>query len=283
MTRKRTPDLSGVDLKMDRAKHHIETLRSETKAFLEREPEPLGFRTEETPGLGKEIKYVLYAVVREEPPPDLGFIAGDAIQNIRHALDYLAYELSSPAEQKRRNTQFPIFDDKCRFEVLGTPKIKSISGDERALIERVQPNNASKVARGSPLFLLNQLANQDKHRLLLPVAAAASQLDTWIESGNATIRITKFWPGPVEHDTEIMAFTATPEGPSQDMHVKPKSGLEIQFKDVQLVTETGAVFYREISDILDVLWGYVRQTVIDLYFTWGQLPPTWAEIEAASG
>ena len=95
---------------------------------------------------------------------------------MRHALDYLVYELSSPRERERRNTQFPIFDDERRFREVGAQWIKSIKGDERTLIERVQPYNAAKLARSSPLFVLNTLANQDKHRLLLPVAAAANQL-----------------------------------------------------------------------------------------------------------
>lgn len=265
---------------MDRAKQHINALRGETKSFLERDPKPLGFRTEETAGVGEEVKYALYAVVRQEPPPELGLIAGDAIQNIRHALDYLVYELSSPRERKRGNTQFPIFDDLSRFEAMGVPRIKSIEGDERALIERLQPYNAFKVPRASPLFILNQLANQDKHRLLLPVAAAPNQLDTWIASGNTNVRITKFWPGPAKHDAEILAFTAIPEDPAQDMEVQPRSGLEIQFKDIQLVSETGALFYREISDTLDFLWGYVRLSVIDWYFQYHRLPPTWEEWES---
>ena len=66
------------------------------------------------------------------------------------------------------------------------------------------------------------------------------------------------------------------------MVVEPQSGLEVQLKDVELLTEQGGRYYREISDLLDVLWGYVRQTVIDWYFRYGVLPPTWIELEGRS-
>src|SRR5205809_138288 len=114
---KRTPDLSGVRLKLHRAKTHIDCVRRETNAFLERDPKPFGIRTDCTPGPDESVEYVLYAIVRERPPRELALPIGDAIQNIRAALDHLVYELATPKARKSIRLQFPIFVDECEFKV----------------------------------------------------------------------------------------------------------------------------------------------------------------------
>ena len=266
---KAPPDISGVYLKLDRAKKHMETVRRQTKSFLERDPAPFGFRTKKTPGPGKAVQYVLRAVVREEPPRELGLPLGDAVQNIRHALEYFVYELSAPSRRNRGMTGFPIFDDKCRYEVLGGPLIKGITGNERTLIERFQPyNTGHPPPRNDPLAILNKLANQDKHRLLLPVVAAMGEFDSWIASTNADFRIDEFNVGPTKHDAVILAFTASPQDPAQEMYVDPRAALQIQ------VGDTGTVgLHLEANDLLEMLYHHVRYTVIEWGFERGFLPP----------
>jgi integrase len=68
------PDLSGVYLKLERAETHIQTFSDEVAAFSEPDPKPFGFRTEDTIGTDKSIKYDLYAVIREEPPRELALL-----------------------------------------------------------------------------------------------------------------------------------------------------------------------------------------------------------------
>jgi hypothetical protein len=263
------PDLSSVRLKVKRAYQHLDCLRAETKSFLERDPAPFDIRTEKTPGPGKSEKHIVYAVVREQPPPDLGLVAGDAIQNLRHALDYLVYELSPPRFRNRGKTQFPVFTDECEFKVLAPPFIKGIKVDERTLIERLQPYHAQHPSR-DPLAVLNRLANKDKHRLLLATAAATAETDTWISSTNAAIAIHYFVGGPVEHDAKILAFTATPEDPAEDMYVQPKSALEIQLKEAE-IQPSGP--YIEICGFVEYLITYVEHAVIERWFKWGYMVP----------
>jgi hypothetical protein len=268
------PDLTDVRLRLDRAKDHIETVRSQTKAFLERDPKPFGFRTEETARPDKSVEYVLYAIVREQPPRSLGAPIGDAIQNTRNALEYLIYELSPPRHRQRGKTGFPIYDDECLFEVEGRKLIRGIAGNELTLIERFQPYKRTDPPTNDPLSVLRRLSNKGKHRLLLPVVAAVSDSNSWIAYDNASIDLTHYVPGPVEHDAKIMAFTATPKDPSVEMKVDPMSGLEVQ------LGETGMLYYpegvpitAEICDFLEYLWHHVSHTVIDMYFSYGALPP----------
>jgi hypothetical protein len=158
---KTKPDLSGVLLKLERAETHIQTFRDEVMAFGERDPKPFGFRPESTLRPDKSAKYDLYAVVRQEPPRELALPFGDAIQNIRAALDHLVYELAPPRARRSRKLQFPIFTDECEFKVRSPPMIEGITGDERTLIERVQPYAATNIPSDDPLAVLRKLSNRD--------------------------------------------------------------------------------------------------------------------------
>jgi hypothetical protein len=262
-----------VTLRLERAKEHIEAVRSQTKSFLEREPKPLDFRTEEKPGPDKAIHYVLYAVIREEPPRSLGAPVGDAIQNIRNALDYLIYEWSLPKYRSRGRTGFPIYDDHCFFEVEGRKLIRGIDGDGLTFIEHHQPYKRTNPPRNDPLSILRRLSNKDKHRLLLPVAAAVSDSESWVGSTNALVTFTHYVPGPVKHDAPVLAFTARPEDPSVEMYVKPQSGLEIQLGEPGLFYADGMPITAEVSDFLEYLWSYVSHSMIDMWFKYGYRPP----------
>ncbi len=268
----KTRDLRGIFLKLDRAETHIDTLRLEIDAFLERKPKPFEIRTEKKPGQNDSLRYILYAIVREEPPLELAPIIGDVIHNLRSALEQLAHELSG----RKRKSQFPIFTDECDFKVLGVPMMKGIKGRERTLIERVQPHVASNPPRSDPLAIISELSNLDKHRLPIPVVAALNMTDSWAAVTNAKIRWDFFEPGPVKHDTKVLAFTATPEDPTKKMQVHPQSGLQIQ------LTDTGADdLYGDMSAVamLEMLSHHVRHSIIHMYFTFGQIPKTWADVQ----
>jgi hypothetical protein len=90
------PDLTGVRLKLERAREHIEAIRARCEAFTDRDPPPFASRIEQKSAPEGSIEYTVYAVVREQPPLDLGPMIGDAVHNIRSALDYLIYELAPP-------------------------------------------------------------------------------------------------------------------------------------------------------------------------------------------
>jgi hypothetical protein len=220
-------------LQLDRASEHIEAVRAEIVGFTSANPAPLGFRAE--PPTSKpdgSVHCVLYATVREDPPRTLAPIIGDAIHNMRSALDYLAYELASPKARKSRSTQFPICMDESQFRHPDNlRKIASITGDGRDLIERLQPYNATDPPRHNPLAILNKLSNRDKHRLLVPCVAAVNTAESWVASDNAEVNFEFIEPGPVTHDARIVALTARPRNPSTEMILHPRSGLHIALQN----------------------------------------------------
>jgi hypothetical protein len=195
---------------------------------------------------------------------------------MRSALDHLVYELAPPKARKSSRTQFPIFTDEREFNRRGIPRITGITGDERTLIERVQPYAASNPPSNDPLAILNKLSNLDKHRLLVPIIAAVSTTDTWAGTTNAQLKWTHVEFGPVEHDTNIVAFTARPEDPSQEMIVQPTSGLELQLRD------TGAVgLDLDVVELLHMIHHHIRHSVIEMWFHYGFMPMTWAQVQAS--
>jgi hypothetical protein len=141
------------------------------------------------------------------------------------------------------------------------------------LIERYQPYKRTDPPSNDPLSVLRRLSNKDKHRLLLPVVAAVDDSNNWIAYDNAIIDFTYYAPGPVKHDTKIMAFTARPKDPSEQMHVDPMSGLEIQLGETGMFFPEGVTITMEICDFLEYLWHHVSHTVIDMWFKYGYLPP----------
>lgn len=106
----------------------------------------------------------------------------------------MAYELSTPTG-RRRGTQFPIFKEERLFKERGEQKIATMEGDERTLIERVQPYNAEKIPANDPLAVLNKLSNLDNHRLLVTTGAAVSEQETWVGSDNARLTSPSSRPG----------------------------------------------------------------------------------------
>jgi hypothetical protein len=260
-------DLTGVRLKLERAREHIEAIRARCQAFTDREPPPFSSRIEQNSAPEGAVEYRVYAVVREQPPPDLAPMIGDAVHNIRSALDYLAYELAPPNVRSKGTTQFPICDTEQKFK-SSAYRIEGITGNERELIERLQPFRSVN-PRTAPLAVLNRLSNRDKHRLLVPVVAGVNLRDVWVGSDNADVRFTHLELGTVEHDALIVGFTARPKDSSQELVINPsRPTLQITLDP----RDTGWTD-RSLDDVLSVLHHYVERTVIDAWFRYGFLPP----------
>jgi hypothetical protein len=192
---------------------------------------------------------------------------GDAVHNIRSALDYLVYELAPPKVRRKRTTQFPIFLTQADFLGKSGAMIEGIAGDERKLIESVQPYRSDD-PRTHPLAVLNRLSNRDKHRLLVPVVAAMDLSEVWVGSDNADGRFTYLKASTVEDGERIVTFVAIPKDPSQPMTVHPsRPTLQITLDP----TETGLVD-RSLDQVLSVIHHYVERSVIDAWFRHGFLP-----------
>jgi hypothetical protein len=155
-----------IRVKIERAKQHIHELNSEIRAFFDTNPFIVG--TKRNP---KTRQLIYYLVSVHEVPLTIAAIAGDILQNLRSALDHLAYQLvlvGRGSGDPLRHVYFPIADDAKKYE---SEKIKKTRGMREAAIKAI---DAVKPYRGGNdiLWHLNRLNNVDKHRLLITVGSA---------------------------------------------------------------------------------------------------------------
>jgi len=186
--------LDGPRLKVRRAISQIETLRradTEFRALAD-------YRVIVAEPNSKGTEYALRAIVNVLPPPELGLYIGEIAHQLRSALDGLVYQLErlrypAPKAGTRVRTQFPIFERRrikgCRerggknlcqspklrhFVCNGGPRmIERLYPCHQAEIKRLQPYQRGNKGKRNPLYLLQELNNADKHRLLPTVGGKA--------------------------------------------------------------------------------------------------------------
>lgn len=160
----------GARTKIKRAKSHIQNFETARASFFGHDPYVVG--TQRDP----ETRQLIYYVVSvEDVPPLLSSIVGDAIQNLRTALDYLAYQLvvvgtgSEPSDR----VYFPIFNSEKEYEAKKLGKIKGASEDAIKAIDSLKPYKGGN----DLLWQIDKLNIVDKHRLLLTVGSAFCSVD----------------------------------------------------------------------------------------------------------
>lgn len=120
-----------------------------------------------------------------EPTIEWSLIIGDLIHNLRGCLDYATcgmVEVGEPSASLK-NIQFP-------FGRLGLP----LNSDERRRLNGLEPEAIKRIenvrtTHGADLRLVNLMSNQDKHRLLLPVAIRKVPLKITVDKANNTAAI----------------------------------------------------------------------------------------------
>jgi hypothetical protein len=174
--------------KIERAKKHIRDLDEEVRAFLG-PPHPYEVSTEFDAKVSKIVHYVSSL---KPIDPIIPIIAGDAVQNLRTALDYLIVQLvdahsGNVGEKRLRKTGFPMFESP---EEMTPSKIKKkiggVSPDAEKAILILKPYKGGN----NDLWGLHELNRVEKHRLL----------------------ITAIWHGPTHMGYSIDIETRTKAG-----------------------------------------------------------------------
>lgn len=165
--------------KLRRAKHHIDALKSESFGYSDRHP--IGLR-------GKlntdATEFTIYFVVPNPPPlADWSLVVGDALHNLRSALDNAIFALAVAISQKNpppnaRDIGFPITEAPALFqnrldrgdlgEMRDSPEVV-------ALVESLQPYNRPNLPYRPALSMLRDLNIRDKHRRVNITAVRAKE------------------------------------------------------------------------------------------------------------
>src|SRR5215207_1855814 len=95
-------------LKIKRAKRHIEELETALREYLDRRPVLAIWYAKER---ARKAKYQMTLFTREAPPEELSAIFGDAIHNLRVALDIMANDVVALCGTVPKGVYFPFAND----------------------------------------------------------------------------------------------------------------------------------------------------------------------------
>lgn len=158
------PDFAAAVAKVERANHHISDFATQVRRFFDGYPyNVMQEADQETQRFG----YHLYER-RRFPDRRFALIIGDALHNLRSALDYLISACSRANGASQDRSQFPFAgEEKKLADAIDRHVTKAGAGEIAAgLVRRLKPYPGGN----DSLIALHALDNIDKHRLVLPLA-----------------------------------------------------------------------------------------------------------------
>jgi len=154
--------LDGARLKFSRAVEHLNALNEAVKGFNDTNPCTIVPELNEQTG-----ECVLRVKILKTPTLEWAVVIGDIAHELRSLLDHMVWQLAlSQVTLPYGKTEFPIFTGSALYNRDGLRKIPNLSASQKAFIEGLQPYHAGQDAYTHPLWLLHELNNTDKHRLL---------------------------------------------------------------------------------------------------------------------
>jgi hypothetical protein len=222
-----------IRLKTKRANKHIAELQTAILAFKATDPHEVSAKRD------PQTRKLIYYVHKADPvPDDIALIAGDVLQNLRSAVDHLAYQLVLAAgNTPDTSTSFPIFDtpDKYKSGVQG--KVKGMAETAVKAIDIVEPYQGGK---GEILWRIHRLNNIDKHRLIFTCGIAPSQFNFGRHIG--VERLTEF--------VETYGISALPQFP--DAFIDFPSRKMLKVGDELFIDKPDAEINEDIQFLLDI-------------------------------
>ncbi len=156
-------------LKIERAKHHIDDLNRKTAAYLGQKPFQLVF-------VRKESSDRVIPILKSEIPipPELSLIIGDAVHNLRAALDHLVWQMAGHLAVQPKNVQFPfpvkpVSEQGFRDAILG----REIQRAGKHVVEAIVTLNAQP-GGDELIYGVHTLDITDKHKLVVTTAESAT-------------------------------------------------------------------------------------------------------------
>ncbi len=171
--------LVGVERKIERAERHIDDLDAVIGAFIQSD----AYRVEinDDPKDASRVRWILREQ-RPDPMPTVEFavLIGDAVHNLRCALDHLACGLVGEVSHApiTPETMFPIFRDPGRRTPNDVKSLvqSKVNGARQDLIKKLCTLEPYEGGHHEMIWALNYLDIVDKHRVLLTVAGATRQI-----------------------------------------------------------------------------------------------------------
>jgi hypothetical protein len=167
--RPQTARLDSVLAKIERAQEHARLLDHEFEAW--RQQDPYGIAQQ----VNRDLTRHSLVIAIKTPPPlqRWSLLLGDAIHNLRSALDHLVYaisvhELQADPPPNGAHCAFVIADTRREFRARRR-RIEALSLPVQQAIADVQPYQRQHVSMPPLLALLRDFDDADKHQLIAVV------------------------------------------------------------------------------------------------------------------
>jgi hypothetical protein len=255
--------LDGVLAKVGRAEEHFALLQVEVTAYLETKPFDLVAYTD------RNRARVGFAVrVKEQPSLRMAVIFGDCLQNLRAALDYLAWGLvldhGLTPSTENPVTRFPIYTspvtEKGKQRRVDVPP--GVDREALRLVEGFQPYHHGRASDIHPLAVLRELSNRDKHRTLNLAVGAKYRPSVTLITPVTRERITAPGRDGPAYDDDIIGIYQLP----QEFPDLP-SDWEVEEEGYPFVGlgEVGPWQHRPVQLIAADLLKFVRDTLVPMF------------------
>lgn len=181
-------------------------------------------------------------------PPAWGLLLGDIANNLRSALDQLAWAIVTRGKtppntlpvKMQRQIYFPISKKRDDFNAALSSKLPGATRADIARVRRYQPYHYPSRAHWSALLLLAEINASDKHRTVAPIWAIPMTAEIEVTHEHDCVvpkRENAAKRKALEVDTELALVRARKTGPNPHIEVIPHLTAEPTISDRVLVRE----------------------------------------------
>lgn len=238
--------------KVARAKTHIEDFKANVRAF--QDAHPYECFTEINPGASHERLHKLKLVTAL--PEILAEILGDALNNLREALDYACHAIAVAAGKVRPGSAyFPFAGAVDELDGKIAWNCKDIPQEIWPLLRAFKPYKGGN----DLLWALNRIANKNKHAILIPHSIVVessrklglqhSDLATWVDLVSPPVRL--------EYGKDQVVVITRSDARTDSYH-KYTISVGVSFDQVEVVAD------QEVAAVLDKFTGIVESILLAL-------------------
>jgi hypothetical protein len=159
--------LDGSRAKIERAREHVSELFNGVRDFTELAPFKVRAAVDEG---ANEVVFTAEADPEFSPVPiALVLIAGEVAHQLRSALDHLVWQLvlaNTGQPPQGTKSGFPIFRTEQGYDQRSPAMIQGVSANASTRIRAAQPFHAGANAESTLTWVVHELNNTDKHRVI---------------------------------------------------------------------------------------------------------------------
>jgi hypothetical protein len=219
------------ELRLERASEHMENLNAELQWWPKGDSYRFVVEADRNRG-----EYIVWVRLLREPSARLGVLIGDCLHNLRSALDNLIYDLvisyhgTPPPFEFVEHSEFPIFGPIPMKAKHLKKRIGGIDPRAQTIIKCLQPSLRGNNYASDPLWVLYELSNIDKHRLIHTPIVTGDNIA--IDAPDSVIAIKGFEAGSsVKDGAEVARFSTKNFKLGQEVNVKVHLTLGITFPE----------------------------------------------------